>query len=525
MRLRCFSLMALLVLLAAPMAIAQEWMGPSKLTGVVLDENEEPLAGATVSAVLTRAPDVVPPSVKTSRRGRFVIPRLVAGEWGVRIEAEGYVVSEGIAIVLLNSSKPLRVVLRPLSEVSPSFAETPASIKGWLQMGDSLLEQGHPAQARAEFEKALTIVPPAAQPPILRVIARTHVEEKAYDDAVGKLKLALVFGPTDEETRHFFLVLMKALQRTDEGTQWLERLDRDGVDAMRAEVDLPPPPRTPGGIPLRLDDDIEAEAPQPGRRGRYRVAFAEKHPLGSLSTIEARYDYNHADVLAADPRAGTYSLDNESFEVFVPEGKDGSTDPNTSPPMGLMVWISPTAKGQPYPQHLDVLRRHGIIWVGANNAGNPRSGWDRIGLAMDAAHNMQKLYNIDEERIYVGGYSGGGRIASGASIHFPEVFHGGFFVYGCDFYRDIEAPDKPGMIWPSPFAPPARETMKLVRERNRYVFLTGERDFNRLQTRTYERLYREEGFRHTTYFEIPEAHHYTRVPADWFDKVLTYLEK
>lgn len=525
MNIRSFGLMALLALLTASAALTQQWMGPAKITGVVLDENEEPIEGARVSVVLLESPDVFPPAVTTSRRGKFTVPRLAPGEWGIRIQADGYVVSEGIALVFLNRDKPLRVILRPLKEVSPSFAETPASIKGWLEKGNSFLEQGYPNFARVEYEKALSVVPPPAQPEILRAVARTHVEEKNYERALKVLKRALVYGPDDAASREFFLLLMDALKRKDEADEWLQRLDDQGAEAMKAEMKLPDPPaRSTGGIPLRLNDGIVADAPQANRRGSYRVAFSERHPLGDLSVIESRYGYDHEGVLETDPDAGTYKLSEESFQVYAPEvdGAKGAA----AQPMGLLVWISPTPRGQPrQPEHLDILAKHGIIWVGANDAGNPRPGWDRIGLALDAVHNMKKLYDIDEERVYVAGYSGGGRIASGMSIHFPEVFHGAFFMHGCDYYRHIEAPDKPGMFWPATFQPPSKEIFKLVKQRNRYVFLTGEMDFNRLQTKTFERLYREDGFKHTTYFEMPGQHHYSGVSAEWFDKILTYLEK
>jgi tetratricopeptide (TPR) repeat protein len=506
-------------LLLASTAWGQQWLGPSKISGVVLDENEKPLAGATVEAFLPQTPDIRPPAATTSRRGHFVIPQLVPGEWFIRIQAEGYVLSEGRVLVELDGSEPLRVVLRPLSEVTPNRAESPTAVRDWIQRGNGLLQQGDPAAARSEYEKTLNVLPEAAQPEILRAIARSHIEEQEPDKAVEILKRALVFDPQDADSRRFFSLLLEAMQRPQEATAWLARLDAEGPEALRDEVSLPPPP--PRGNPLRMQDDIEPLEPKAGRRGRYRVRFRERSPLGALEVIESRYGYDHQAVLATDPAASSYDLADESFEVFAPEVEG---DPHADAPMGLIVWVSPIQYGHPYAHFLDVLRKHRMLWVGANSSGNPRPGWDRISLALDGAHNMQKLYDIDPERIYVAGYSGGGRISTGLSLHFPEVFQGGFFVYGCDFYRNVDAPDKPGMIWPAPFDPPPRDILKLIKKRNRYVFLTGEHDFNRLQTRTNERLYREEGFRHTTYLEIPEATHYTRVPAEWLDRALIALE-
>ena len=65
---------------------------------------------------------------------------------------------------------------------------------------------------------------------------------------------------------------------------------------------------------------------------------------------------------------------------------------------------------------------------------------------------------------------------------------------------------------------------KLIRERNRYVFLTGERDFNRPQTRVFHRLYKKDGFRHVTYIEIPGADHYFGVRGEWLAKGIEALD-
>ncbi len=496
---------------------AQQWLGPGRIHGVVLGQDEQPLAGAKVFAAWAQAPDVAPPAVTTSKRGRFVIPRLAPGEWSLKVEAEGYTTSDGRTLVSLDGNPALRIVLRPLAEVSPSFAETPTSIMNWLTRGNSLLQQGQPAAARAEYEKALRAMPPPAQPEVLRAVARTHVEEGQASDAVDVLQRALVFGPDDPQSRRFFTVLMDALKRTDEAQAWLARLDDEGPDVLRRELHLPAPAPRRSALPMRLDDGIAADPPQPGRLGRYRVAFEEHHPLADLTIIETRHGYDHDAVLARDPEAGNYNLAKESFEVFVPQ-KPGKAS------LGLFVWVSPSPSGQPPEHFLDILTRHRVIWIGANDSGNARPGWDRAALALDAVHNMSQLYDIDPERIFVGGYSGGGRISTGLSVLFPEVFRGGFFVYGVNYFRDVDAPDKPGMVWPAGFAPPPRDTLQTLRKERRFVFLTGELDFNRLQTRTYERLYRKEGFRHTLYLEIPGAHHYSGVPSEWFERALKFLD-
>lgn len=502
----------MVVLVLAGAAEAQPWRGATKLRGVVLDAEEKPIEGAKVE--LTRDPEGDGPApVLTNAHGRFTIPNLAQGPWRVVITAEGQVRSEGIApLGAVGFEQPMRVVMRPLSEVSPSFAENRSSIMGWLQRGDSLLEQGHPEAARAEYEKALGAMPVQTHPPVLRAVARSHLEERHYDLAVAVLEEALALVPTDETSRRHYRELMTALGRQEAAEAHLRALD---------EAPPPPPPPAPPppqGIALRLDDGIPADPPRAGRGGAYRVAFEERSPLGDLDVFLARYGLDREAVLADDPQATHYDLANESFEVMAPEVFEGDE------PWGLFVWVSPTPRGIARQSFAEVLARHRVLWVGANNAGNPRPAWDRMALALDAAHNMTQLYSIDPDRVWVGGYSGGGRVASALAVLYPEVFRGGLFVHGCNYYRDVSVPSKPGMIWPAGFEPPDRETFKLVRRRNRYVFLTGEHDFNRAQTRELERHYRDDGFRHTTYVEIPNAHHYSGLPADYFDRALDFFD-
>ncbi len=106
-----------------------------------------------------------------------------------------------------------------------------------------------------------------------------------------------------------------------------------------------------------------------------------------------------------------------------------------------MVWVSPGPYGATRRTDVsDVLRKHHMLWVGANNSGNDRFTWDRVVLALDAAYNMNALYSIDPNRIYVAGYSGGGRMASALSILFPEVFRGSLMAVGCDSYGRSRSP-------------------------------------------------------------------------------------
>ncbi len=498
-------------------APAQDWAGQGRLSGVVLDDSEKPIEGARVTVSPVERPGEGPPPTLTNRKGRWAVGGLAQGRWRLVISAEGFLRSEGWGAVGPGPGSAIRVVLRPLAEVAPAFAENPASVIGWLERGNSLLEQGRPAEARAEYERALRFLPGDQQPEVLRTVARTYYLEERGDDAVKALKWALLVDPGDAVSRQLFTGVHEALGRVEEGRAWLGRLDEEGVEALAGEV--APEQDPPFRLRPRLDDGLPADEPRPGRTGSYRVAFTERSPLSSRQRFYERHQLTPPEIAEVEASTPLYELAEESFEVHVPEGYDGTEG------YGLFVWVSPTPSGKVRREdNLAVLADKRLIWVAANKSGNPRPRWDRIGLALDAVHSMTKLYRIDERRVYAGGYSGGGRISTMLSVLYPELFQGGFLFMGCDYYKLVPVPDKPGAVWPASFREPPREAMKRVRERNRYVFVTGEHDFNRSQTRVFHRLYKKDGFRHVTYLEIPGADHYYGVRGEWLGKGIEALD-
>ena len=107
-----------------------------------------------------------------------------------------------------------------------------------------------------------------------------------------------------------------------------------------------------------------------------------------------------------------------------------------------------------------------------------------MALALDAVHNIKRTYNIDPNRIYVSGISGGGRVASMLAMHYPDVFSDGIFVVGAEYWEAIEVTGKPGQLW-KPMSRPQSKYLAMAKERGRYVLLTGDNDSNRRQTWDY----------------------------------------
>jgi hypothetical protein len=248
------------------------------------------------------------------------------------------------------------------------------------------------------------------------------------------------------------------------------------------------------------------------KTGRLTLTFDERSPISSLAEFNRRAAGGGK---ARPPREGEreYAIADESFEAYVPKA---CREDN---PHGLLVWISPGKAVLPRDWQ-GVLDRHKLIWICPDNAGNNRDPRERLNLGLDAVHNMKARYPVDESRLYISGFSGGGRCASIAAVGYPDVFTGGLFMMGCNFYRVVRI-DKQ-RAYPAGAFKPAEELFDQARE-HPLVLLTAERDMNRDQTKANYEAFKEDGFRNVTYLEVPKIGH-TAPPATWLVKALDALK-
>jgi poly(3-hydroxybutyrate) depolymerase len=211
-------------------------------------------------------------------------------------------------------------------------------------------------------------------------------------------------------------------------------------------------------------------------------------------------------------REGTddqYTLADESFELVVPPACSADD------PHGLLVWISPGRADLPR-EWLDVCAKHKLIWISANNSGNNRHFVARIGLALDAVRNMKAKYPIDPKRIYVAGFSGGGRVSSMAILTYPDVFTGAICMMGSNFYRQLPAGE--GKAYRATAGRPI-EPLFTQAKRLPICLFTGERDPNQPQTKANFEGFKRDRFQHVSYIEVPGVGH--NMPgAEWFAKAL-----
>lgn len=142
-----------------------------------------------------------------------------------------------------------------------------------------------------------------------------------------------------------------------------------------------------------------------------------------------------------------------SWEVVVPDGYDPTR------PYGLLVYIGPSDSGTLPRGWGRLLDERNLIWVAANESGNRQPVTRRIALAVLATGAVADRYEIDPQRVYLSGFSGGARVAGLLAPAYPGVFRGALYIGGAE-------------LWEQPDGPPALPAM----QRNRYAFLVGSND-------------------------------------------------
>ena len=242
------------------------------------------------------------------------------------------------------------------------------------------------------------------------------------------------------------------------------------------------------GAPLRAQNrrgpGSRAIAPVPlvpHRTGAFDVILPIRSPESDPLRASGRFQF------PGDIQSQNYDLTKESSNLYVPADyrPDGE-------PFGLVVWESPVSDGSIPDDYRKVFDDRHVIWIGANNAGNDRAPFTRVGLALDAVASMLASYHIDPARVFVSGLSGGGRVSSMLAVAYPDVFAGGFPIIGINSFLRVRLESNPNQLVPM-FSRPAQEMLDRARAQP-FVVLTGSGDFNREECRLTAQAYAENGF-------------------------------
>lgn len=224
-----------------------------------------------------------------------------------------------------------------------------------------------------------------------------------------------------------------------------------------------------GALLVLLGTSSATDSADPGNRGvAEAVAFEHYSPLSTSGEIMRRLTSPLAQLKAAaeaDKAARTLQgqlvdLAHEHFVLYVPK---------TKPPPGqgyaLLIFVPPWPQARIPSEWIPALEQHHMIMASAEQSGNEASPLNRrVPLALLALENIRAKYSVDAGETFVGGFSGGSKIALRLLIGYPDQFRGALLNAGSD---PVGTQDLP--------LPPQNLLLK-VQESTRLVYVTGERD-------------------------------------------------
>ena len=128
------------------------------------------------------------------------------------------------------------------------------------------------------------------------------------------------------------------------------------------------------------------------RTGSFSVIMTTAELLGE----ETADSLNH--VLLADQKL--------EWRMYVPRNYDAANPP------GVLVFVSSQDWGGIPDEWRPVMEDRNLIWISPGGAGSSAPVQERVIKSVLAPHAADIDYNVDSERVYIGGFSDGGMIAS-----------------------------------------------------------------------------------------------------------------
>lgn len=232
--------LVVLTLMAASVPMwGQAWAGKGRLQGTIKDESGKPVQGAKIT--LRKGTERVDPAtdgpkaITTDKNGKWSILGLAGGPWGILIEKEGFIPSEGQASVNeFAIAQPINITLKvvPKEVVQKAQEESVAGqAKTSLERANGLLAEGKYAEARAAYQEGMTKLQaqketqdPVVLLSIQRAIADTYFREKNIDKAVEALKQALTMAPDDPVTLQLLVNILVGAGRETEAQTYMAKL-------------------------------------------------------------------------------------------------------------------------------------------------------------------------------------------------------------------------------------------------------------------------------------------------------------
>ncbi len=217
-----------------------------------------------------------------------------------------------------------------------------------------------------------------------------------------------------------------------------------------------------------------------------------------------------------------FPFQKEDFFVRQPEHFDNKKT------YGLIVYINALPYLGLLPEGWGpVLDQKDLLLISPFKAGNDREPLERRVLAVIAAQLMKRDYQIDPNRIFIAGQSGGARIASEVAFIHSELFKGTIQSCGSDYFRPIKFEpgrglDQLGNPYVHDFGA-TKDEIESALKTVKFNIITGPEDFRHSDlTSIYEQGFKIDS-KLARFYDIKEMGH-ENVSAKHLVEVIDYLD-
>ena len=205
---------------------------------------------------------------------------------------------------------------------------------------------------------------------------------------------------------------------------------------------------------------------------------AQSSSTPRIGTFITSFELETIKPVRRDPKI-SYDLDpsRERFLVHVPAAYSGQSR------YGLVVFLDADDRVDAIPSGWSsVLDARNFLFIAPENAGNDQYRERSLGLGVLSALEMMKHFQIDANRVYISGFSGGARMAGLLGFFQSDVFRGTIQNCGADFYQHVPQVYATSQLdtagQPYGFFPATADEIRGGKS-VRFVLITGSKDFRR----------------------------------------------
>jgi tetratricopeptide (TPR) repeat protein len=188
--LHAFLLGLMVLFLAAGLVFAQAGHGTARLSGVVTDQNGEPLEGAQITLSYAQGSGGVKQETTTNKKGEWSFMGLGTGQWDLAVVMKGYEpYTQPVSVSQLARNPKVLVKIKKASAGTDGAVIQDESTFSFLDFGNQLYKDGKYDGAIAQYELFLEKNPQAYQ---VRLNIADAYREKGESDKATELYNKLI---------------------------------------------------------------------------------------------------------------------------------------------------------------------------------------------------------------------------------------------------------------------------------------------------------------------------------------------